>query len=209
MLAKRLIITSLILCFPALATQAFAETTCPSFQVCFTPGQPCASVILDAIHNAKKNIYLQAFSFTSMPIAEALGAAVKRGVKVEVQLDMAWHEEDKNNRAVIKLYSSGVKIWIDREIIKSHSKIMLIDKRKVFTGSYNFSQSAEKDNAENLVIIDNAYLAQKYFVNWKKRLKVSMLMPDFDPTDKIDYMLFKQKMLDLDEHLTTSENDTP
>jgi phosphatidylserine/phosphatidylglycerophosphate/cardiolipin synthase-like enzyme len=37
----------------------------------------------------------------------------------------------------------------------------------VITGSFNFTTAAEKNNAENLLVIDDAELAAKYTANWK------------------------------------------
>jgi phosphatidylserine/phosphatidylglycerophosphate/cardiolipin synthase-like enzyme len=35
----------------------------------------------------------------------------------------------------------------------AHNKIMIIDREKVTTGSFNFTRSTEDKNAENLLII--------------------------------------------------------
>jgi phosphatidylserine/phosphatidylglycerophosphate/cardiolipin synthase-like enzyme len=40
-----------------------------------------------------------------------------------------------------------------------HHKVIIIDKRTVITGSYNFTSGAEKDNDENLVIVNDPALA--------------------------------------------------
>jgi phosphatidylserine/phosphatidylglycerophosphate/cardiolipin synthase-like enzyme len=40
-----------------------------------------------------------------------------------------------------------------------HHKVIVIDERTVITGSYNFTSSAERDNDENLVIVDDEALA--------------------------------------------------
>ncbi|MBS7635541.1 DUF1669 domain-containing protein, partial [Candidatus Bathyarchaeota archaeon] len=43
-----------------------------------------------------------------------------------------------------------------------HNKVMIIDGEIVFTGSYNWSKSAEEDNDENLVIIKSMEIAETY-----------------------------------------------
>ena len=43
-----------------------------------------------------------------------------------------------------------------------HHKVIIIDERMVITGSYNFTSSAERDNDENLVIVDDPQLARAY-----------------------------------------------
>ena len=42
-----------------------------------------------------------------------------------------------------------------------HNKVMVIDNKTVVTGSYNFSENAEK-NDENLVIIESPLIAAAY-----------------------------------------------
>ena len=43
-----------------------------------------------------------------------------------------------------------------------HLCVIIIDERTVITGSYNFTGSAEHDNDENLVIIDDQAVARAY-----------------------------------------------
>ena len=44
---------------------------------------------------------------------------------------------------------------------------MIIDKKTVITGSYNFSQNAEKENDENVVILHNSNVAGKFTQEFK------------------------------------------
>ena len=64
-----------------------ATTTPSSVTVCFTPGENCTDTIVQALGDAKRTILVQAYSFTSAPIAKALLDAHKRGVQVQVILD--------------------------------------------------------------------------------------------------------------------------
>jgi len=66
--------------------------------VCFSPYGGCIEAIVDQIDNAKSEILVQAYSFTSAPIAKALVNAHKRGIHVEIILD-------KSNRS--EKYSAG------------------------------------------------------------------------------------------------------
>ncbi len=50
--------------------------------LCFTPGSNCTDKIIREIASARSEILIQAYSFTSAPIAKALIEAHKRGVKV-------------------------------------------------------------------------------------------------------------------------------
>ena len=46
--------------------------------VCFSPHGGCTEAIVDQIDNAKSEILIQAYSFTSAPIAKALVNAYKK-----------------------------------------------------------------------------------------------------------------------------------
>lgn len=109
---------------------------------------------------------MQAYSFTSEPIAQALVAAHQRGVSVQAILDKGQRSED-DSRAKL-LLDNGIPIKIDSAHAIAHNKIMVIDDETVITGSFNFTKSAEERNAENLLMIRDKALAQKYEENWKK-----------------------------------------
>ena len=72
-----------------LSTSCFAQQFSPgsTYEVCFTPGDDCSSKIINVITQAKKQVLVQAYSFTSKPIANALVQARKRGIEVKVILD--------------------------------------------------------------------------------------------------------------------------
>jgi hypothetical protein len=83
---------------PAPAPAPFAPmpstTTMPSaVPVCFTPGGNCTDAIVQALGDAKRTILVQAYSFTSSPIAKALLDAHTRGVQVQVILDKSQRTE--------------------------------------------------------------------------------------------------------------------
>jgi len=58
-----------------------------SIQVLFSPEGGCTDAIVGELTKARKEILVQAYSFTSQPIAKALVDAHKRGVLTEIILD--------------------------------------------------------------------------------------------------------------------------
>ncbi len=62
---------------------------------------------------------------------------------------------------------------IDAEEKTAHNKIMIFDGEIVITGSFNFTKQAEEKNAENLLIIKDKALAEKYVQNWQEHAKHS------------------------------------
>jgi phosphatidylserine/phosphatidylglycerophosphate/cardiolipin synthase-like enzyme len=101
---------------------------------------------------------VQAYSFTSTPIAKALLEAHKRGVDVEVILDKS--QKTHNYSSATFLANSNIPTFIDSIHAIAHNKIMIIDGKIVITGSFNFTKSAESKNAENLLILQSPELAK-------------------------------------------------
>lgn len=147
------------------------SNSCPIIQVCFTPGQNCTEEITDVIDAAKKSIFIQAYSFTSAPIAAHLVAAKKRGVMVNVILDKS--QKTQRYSASRFLVNQHIPCWIDYKPAIAHNKIMIIDEKEVITGSFNFTKAAQNKNAENLLIIHDTQLANIYMKNWQRRRAVS------------------------------------
>ena len=121
--------------------------------------------MVDTLAQAKQSVLMQAYSCTSMPIAEALIAAHRRGVRVEVILD----KSQRSERACIApdLMASGIPVLVDAAHAIAHNKVMIIDGETVVTGSFNFTESAESRNAENLLVIKDRELAVQYTGNWR------------------------------------------
>ena len=55
---------------------------------------------------------------------------------------------------------------IDAAHAIAHNKVMVIDGEVVVTGSFNFTRQAENENAENLLVIRDGDLAERYLANW-------------------------------------------
>lgn len=140
-------------------------------RVYFTPGDSAESAIVEQLLGAKDSILVQAYSFTNPAIAAALVSAQQRGVRVVVLLDKS-HRTQKYSAADFTSHG-GVETLIDDRHAIAHNKIMIVDGKVVITGSYNFTKAAEKNNAENLVIIDSPDVAAKYLQNWQKHQRHS------------------------------------
>ena len=119
----------------------------------------------------RKTIFVQAYSFTSAPIAKALVDAHKRGLDVRVILDKSQRGEKYSSADFV--IHAGIPVWIDARHAIAHNKIMVIDGEVVITGSFNFTKNAEENNAENLLVIRSPELAAKYASNWDAHLQHS------------------------------------
>ena len=141
-------------------------------EVFFSPHGGATEAVVGELGNAKKEILVQAYSFTSAPIAKALVDAHKRGVKVTVVLDRSQRSEKYSSADFVN--NAGIPTYIDAKHAIAHNKIMIIDGATLITGSFNFTKAAEEKNAENLLVIkgDDA-LVKKYLANFKEHLEHS------------------------------------
>ena len=114
-----------------------AEFTPARVAVYFSPpGGPTAAVVR-ALNAATTQVLVQAYSFTSAPIAKALVDAHKRGVPVVVVLDKS-NETEKYSAATF-LVHAGIQTLIDDQHAIAHNKVMVIDSATILTGSFNFT----------------------------------------------------------------------
>ena len=138
----------------------------PPIEVYFSPHDGCTGAIVREIGQARSEIRVQAYSFTSAPIAEALLKAHRRGIKVEVILDKSQRTQKYSSSTF--LAHAHIPTYIDAEHAIAHNKIIIIDRSVVITGSFNFTKAAEEKNAENLLVIRSKELAKPYLENWQR-----------------------------------------
>ena len=160
---------------------------------CFVPEQVCVDSVVAAISAAGSSIRVQAYGFTSAPILSALAAAKRRGLDVQVILDKSndrtSHDDAEGagdevapRRGARNRYSgatymanAGVPVFIDYQPAIAHNKVIIIDQRLVIGGSYNYTSSAERRNAENVTFIDSPEVAGWYLRNWMSRKEASRI----------------------------------
>jgi phosphatidylserine/phosphatidylglycerophosphate/cardiolipin synthase-like enzyme len=141
-----------------------ADFTAARVAVYFSPTGGATDAVVREVHAATQQILVQAYSFTSAPIAKALVEAHKRGVKVLVVLDKS--NETQQYSAATFLVNAGMRPLIDDQHAIAHSKVMVIDSATIITGSFNFTKKAEESNVENLLVIKEApELVQAYEAN--------------------------------------------
>jgi len=148
-----------------------AQTTT---QTAFSPSKEAVTLVENTIYTAHSSIEIAAYRFTSYKIADALIAAHHRGVKVRVLLDKSHgrrhrHRHTRQDKALLAMQRAGIPIRINHHYAIMHDKYMIIDNNTIETGSFNYTASAERRNAENVLVIrNNPTLARQYKANWEK-----------------------------------------
>lgn len=129
-----------------------------SFQVYFSPDGGCTDAINKVLGQVRQDILVQAYSFTSSPIAKALLEVHKRGVKVQIILDKS--QKTQKYSSATFLTNAGIPTLIDAKHAIANNKIIIIDRETVITGSFNFTKALRRKNAENVLIIKDKVLSK-------------------------------------------------
>jgi phosphatidylserine/phosphatidylglycerophosphate/cardiolipin synthase-like enzyme len=134
----------------------------------FSPDDNVANNLLDLIYNASESIDFLAYSFTSDPLAEAIRARGEAGVVVEGVMDDS--QIDSNVGTEFDAFrQAGLEVRRDGNAGGLlHHKVIIIDEQIVILGSYNFTNSAETRNDENVVVIYDPFIAGQYMAEFKR-----------------------------------------
>jgi phosphatidylserine/phosphatidylglycerophosphate/cardiolipin synthase-like enzyme len=119
-------------------------------EVCFTPGQDCAQLVSDVITSASRRVWLLGFGFSNRTIINALIASKRRGIDVRLVLDQS--NTGERGKGVAMVAATGISVRLDRSVKIAHNKLIIVDDT-VVTGSFNWTQTANRRNAENVHII--------------------------------------------------------
>jgi phosphatidylserine/phosphatidylglycerophosphate/cardiolipin synthase-like enzyme len=150
-------------------TTSTATTTVniPSVRkTCFSRVERCDALLISLINRANRSVYVAVYSFTRDSLATALIYAKERGIEVRVVIerDRAYEQGSEYPR----LKSAGVDVRLDGNPNSMHHKFMVIDGYIVVTGSYNWSSAAEDRNDENIVVIFDRDMAQRFVQEFER-----------------------------------------
>jgi phosphatidylserine/phosphatidylglycerophosphate/cardiolipin synthase-like enzyme len=133
----------------------------------FSPDDGVAGHVLEVLNNAEESIYFMAFSFTTDELGEAIRSKAENGLTVAGVME---EEQVKSNVGTEydPFKQAGLDVYVDGNEGQMHHKVMIVDGKIVITGSYNFSNSAETRNDENLVILYNDQIADFFLEEFQR-----------------------------------------
>lgn len=141
-------------------------------EVVFIANSSYLNEVVKSIEKAKSSILISIYMFKTTDytnqdtkyIQKALTRAAEKGVKVTVLFDLEDEEgflNDVNRETAEELEKNGVNIIYDSESVRTHTKLVVIDKRIVFIGSHNFTHSAMNYNNESSVKVTSQDFAEE------------------------------------------------
>jgi hypothetical protein len=149
----------------SVATPGFA----PSLStVLFSPNGGVRERLVAEINKAQRTIDIAIYSFTADAIREALIAARNRGVAIRIIADVSSADGLGSEIATLEGLGFNLKRMSGLSGGIMHNKVMIIDGVVLFTGSYNWSSSAEFSNYENAMFVTGSAVIQKYQAEFEK-----------------------------------------
>ena len=141
-------------------------------QVFFAPDDDTRAILLDLIACEQKSICMAAYLLTDVAVAKALVAAKERGVHVEFVTDKLCCGKYGKVQILLKngidvLVYKSKQAYGSRMSDIMHNKFIIFEKNilgrsLVWTGSFNFTNSARLNNQENILLLDNRSIIEKY-----------------------------------------------
>jgi len=150
------------LCIGILTVLFAPNTIYAKTEVLFSPRGSIKDAIIQNITSSRGTIDVTAFTFTSGDIAEALYQAKERGVEVRVIIDQT---QDAKGYPVLRFLKEE---GFDLQFLKGNvggsmnNAFVIFDDKLLVTGSYTWTEYAEKFNYENAIFIDESDVVEKY-----------------------------------------------
>ncbi len=147
----------------------------------FSPEEKLDQVLVKQIGKANSTIDMAMFTFTSKPVANALVAAIDRGVRVRAVVE---NKQTGNTTADEKIEQAGALLIRGANTIGQysamHQKYAIIDAAMVITGATNWTYKGTRKNDEDLLLLELPQITAAYQRNFADLLYVYAGIDDPD-----------------------------
>jgi phosphatidylserine/phosphatidylglycerophosphate/cardiolipin synthase-like enzyme len=155
------------------STNSFTVPATGSVEVAFSPNEGSEHLVVKVIDSARSELDLLSYSFTSVPVVEALVRARHRGVTVRLVADekdnISADHSGKARAALSALVNAGADVRTIRIYPIHHDKVIIVDRQTVELGSFNYSEAAAHKNSENVLVNwGNPKLAEVYLKHFER-----------------------------------------
>ena len=138
----------------------------------FCPEDYCAEHVKDELKKAKKSIYFMTFSFTHEGITNILLLKHLDNITIQGVTETRMVSDDSNYEL---LKYQNISILKDGNKNTMHHKVFIIDNETVITGSFNQTKGGDKKNDENVLIIHDSSIAQRFNIEFESVLAEAQL----------------------------------
>lgn len=120
----------------------------------FSPDGGIRKELIHAIRHSWKRIDVAVYQITSLDLARALASAHTR-IPLRVLTDRQKAQESGAALRILREKGVAIRVLGAAEQSLMHHKFAIFDGRLVVTGSYNWTQTAERASYENVVFLDD------------------------------------------------------
>lgn len=133
----------------------------------FSPDDGVINALVPLLNSAQESIYFLAYSFTSNELGDIVREKAEAGLTVQGVMDS---EQVSSNQGTEYDPFKQADLMVRQDGIEGlmHHKVFVVDGKIVALGSYNFSQSAEERNDENLIIVYSEPIAQQFIEEFRR-----------------------------------------
>jgi phosphatidylserine/phosphatidylglycerophosphate/cardiolipin synthase-like enzyme len=124
----------------------------------FSPTDHVMDKLVAYVKSAKRSVRFMIFTYTDARLASAMIERFNAGVKVEGVIE----NRGAQYGALPTLFCANLPVKTDGNKYTMHHKVIIIDDNIVVSGSFNFTQAADKANDDNILVIHSPAVAALY-----------------------------------------------
>lgn len=142
--------------------------------VLFSPDDVVLAQLSQLLSEAQQSIYFLSYSFASDDLGSVIREKAAEGLTVGGVLESdlvnpSLVDPDSNQLKELELFrGAGLDIRLDGASEQMNHKITIIDEKIVVIGSYDFTNRAENENDENVLVIYDEKVAQKFMEEFER-----------------------------------------
>ncbi len=150
----------------------------------FCPEDNCKLQVINTLKEANNSIYFMTYSFTDQDIANLIWNKNYLGLDVKGIME-------KRQNSKYSMYEDLEEFTIfDKNPYTMHHKVFIIDNKTIITGSYNPTKNANEKNDENILIIRDKKIAEKYVDEFNRLYFFNSVLPEYSSEVFISEVLY-------------------
>ena len=148
-----------MLSFAACATPASSSGSGPAEGVCFSPEEACDERLSAFIRSAKVSVDVAVFDINLDQVVHQILVQSKK-IPVRVLVD---RRQSRGRHSLVPLMiQAGAKVRTGYQRGIMHHKFVIVDGRRLMTGSFNFTNGAAFKNQENQVYLGSPSIVERF-----------------------------------------------
>jgi cardiolipin hydrolase len=155
-------------------------------QCYFFPNPENQKHLVNIIRSCKKSLDIAMFTVTNNTLSEAIKEVYKRGVNVRLITDDVCCKMLGSD--IYELARFGIPVKTDNSVKNQmHHKFAIIDNCVLVTGSFNWTAKAVNQNQENILVLEDKQMANKYTQEYNRLWEefIDVNLPNVKRTSQI------------------------